>query len=189
MELPIDATASVKFAQLFGSLNAKGIKPIEIHRQLMEVYGESCMDVKNFREWCKEFAAGRTEIHDEKRCGRPSISDERQSRSLSKSCVKISGTLDDLLILVPEVSQSTIHRVLSEKWQYRKVCTKEHLVGTRFSNDDDEVKDEVQRFLDDLAVSWYDKGTQRLPQRQQKCIDRNGDYVEKIDKCLNFKII
>ena len=44
---------------------------------------------------------------------------------------------------------------------------------------DDEVKDEVQHFLNDMVMSWYDMGIQKLPQRLQKCIDRNGDYVEK----------
>jgi hypothetical protein len=30
-----------------------------------------------------------------------------------------------------------------------------------------------------MAVNWYDMGIQKLPLRLQKCIDRNGDYVEK----------
>jgi len=33
-------------------------------------------------------------------------------------------TLDDLCILVPELSQSTIGRTLTEKLEYRKVCTR-----------------------------------------------------------------
>jgi hypothetical protein len=37
----------------------------------------------------------------------------------------------------------------------------------------------VQRFLNDMAASWYDMGIQTLPLRLQKCIDRNGAYVEK----------
>jgi hypothetical protein len=55
---------------------------------------------------------------------------------------------------------------------------KEHLSGKRFNNDD-EVKAEVRRFLNSMAVNWYDVGIQKLPLRLQKCIDRNGDYVEK----------
>jgi len=55
---------------------------------------------------------------------------------------------------------------------------KEHLAGRRFS-DDDKVKVAVQRFLNDMAASWYDMGIQKLPLCLQKCIDRNGDYVEK----------
>jgi len=54
---------------------------------------------------------------------------------------------------------------------------KERLAGRRFS-DDDEVNFAVQRFLNVMAANWYDMGIQKLPLRLQKCIDRNGDYVE-----------
>ncbi|XP_029657317.1 uncharacterized protein LOC115231436 [Octopus sinensis] len=116
MELPADVTAEceVRF------LNAKGIKPIEIHRQLTEVYDEWCMDVKNVGKWCREFAAGCTEIHDEERSGRPLISDEPVAKVEQILYENRRITLDDLRILVPEVSRSTIHRVLREKLQYRK---------------------------------------------------------------------
>jgi len=105
-------------------LNAKGVKPIKIHRQLMEVYGESCMDVKNVHKWCKEFTAGRTEIHDEERRGRPSISDKTVAKVEQITCQDWRITLDDLCILVPEVSRSTIGRTFTEKLEYRKVCAR-----------------------------------------------------------------
>jgi len=355
MELPLAAPARCEVRAVIRFLNAKGVKPIEIHRQLTEVYGESCMDVKNVRKWCREFTAGRTEIHDEERSGRPSISDETVAKVEQIMRQDRRITLDDLCILVPEVSRSTIGRTLTEKLEYRKVCArwvprmltedhqrqridssreflqryadendnfldsivtgdetwafhftpetkqqsrewrhssspkprkfkrtqsagkvmatvfwdrkgvllvdfmahgttinadrycetlkklrraiqnrrrgmltkgvcllhdnarphvarqtvalldqfgwdiithppyspdlapcdyhlfpklKEHLAGRRFS-DDDEVKVAVQRFLNDMAASWYDMGIQKLPLRLQKCIDRNGDYVEK----------
>ena len=92
MELPLAAPATCEVRAVIRFLNAKGVKPIEIHRQLMEVYGESCMDVKNIREWCREFTAGRTKIHDEERGGRPSISDETVAK-VENSCVKIGGSL------------------------------------------------------------------------------------------------
>jgi hypothetical protein len=55
---------------------------------------------------------------------------------------------------------------------------KEHLSGKRF-NDDDDVTAEVRRFLKSMEGNWYDMGIQKLPLRLLKCIDRNGDYVEK----------
>lgn len=55
---------------------------------------------------------------------------------------------------------------------------KEHLAGRRFISDE-EVKDEVQRFLKDLAASWYDMAYKNCHSVYKKCIDRNGDYVEK----------
>ncbi|XP_064479391.1 histone-lysine N-methyltransferase SETMAR-like [Ornithodoros turicata] len=124
MELPLDATAKCELRAVIRFLNAKGVQPIEIHRQLVEVYGGSCMGVKNVRKWCREFAAGRTEIHDEQRSGRPSISDETVTKVEQAMREDRRVTLDDLNILVPEVSRSTIHRVLTKKLQYRKVCAR-----------------------------------------------------------------
>lgn len=124
MELLLAATARCEVRAVIRFLNAKGVKPIEIHRQLTEVYGESCMDVKNVRKWCREFTAGRTEIHDEERSGRPSISDETVAKVEQIMRQDRRITLDDLCILVPEVSRSTIHRILTEKLEYRKVCAR-----------------------------------------------------------------
>ena len=54
---------------------------------------------------------------------------------------------------------------------------KEHLSRMRF-NDDDAVKDAVQCF-NSMVVNWYDLGIWKVPIRLQKCINRNGNYVEK----------
>ena len=41
---------------------------------------------------------------------------------------------------------------------------KEQLSGMRFNNDG-EVKDAIQRFLNSMAVDWYDMSIQKLPMR------------------------
>ena len=115
MELSLAAPARCEVRAVIRFLNVRGVKPIEIHRQLTEVYGESCMDVKNVRKWCREFTAGRTEIHDE-RSGRPSISDETVAKVEQIMHQDRRITLDDLCILVPEVSRSTIGRTLTKSW-------------------------------------------------------------------------
>jgi hypothetical protein len=123
MELPLAAPARCEVRAVIRVLNAKGVKPIDIHRQLTEVYGESCMDVKNVRKWCREFAACRTQIHDEERNGRPSISDEPVAKFDQIMHQDPRITLDDLYFLVPEVSRSIIARTLTEKLEYRKMCS------------------------------------------------------------------
>ena len=82
------------------------------------------MDVKNVRKWCREFTAGRTEIQDEERSGRPSISDETVAKVEIIMRLDRRITLDDLCILVHEVSRSTVGRTLTEKLEYRKVCAR-----------------------------------------------------------------
>jgi len=46
IEFPFGAIAKCEVCAVIWFLNAKDVKPIEIHRQLTEVYDESCMDVK-----------------------------------------------------------------------------------------------------------------------------------------------
>ena len=41
-------------------LHLRGMKPIEIHRQLSETCSDGVMDVKNVRSWVRQFKEGRT---------------------------------------------------------------------------------------------------------------------------------
>jgi hypothetical protein len=52
---------------------------------------------------------------------------------------------------------------------------KKHLGGTHFRTGE-ELKEEVFSYLRGAAGEFYDSG---MVHRMQKCIDLNGDYVEK----------
>ncbi|GLV46442.1 hypothetical protein CBL_20781 [Carabus blaptoides fortunei] len=80
MELPISSPARCELRSIIRFLNAKKVSPIDIHRQLVEVYGEKCMDVKNVRKWCREFSEDRENVHDEQRSGRPSLPESTVAR-------------------------------------------------------------------------------------------------------------
>ncbi|GBO40353.1 hypothetical protein AVEN_201482-1 [Araneus ventricosus] len=54
-------------------LNAKNVKPDEIHRQLVEIFGENVMTDGMVRKWVRQFNDGSTNVHDEARSGRPSV--------------------------------------------------------------------------------------------------------------------
>jgi hypothetical protein len=56
-------------------LNAKGECPAESHKQIAGVYGDD-MNRQNVTKWCGEFSEGRTDIHDEQRSGKPSLSSD-----------------------------------------------------------------------------------------------------------------
>ncbi|UYV63100.1 hypothetical protein LAZ67_2003132 [Cordylochernes scorpioides] len=73
MELPLSSPAKCELRSVIRFLNAKNNSPVEIHRQLVEVYGEKCMDIKNVRKWCREFNEGQINVHDEQRSERPSF--------------------------------------------------------------------------------------------------------------------
>ena len=54
-------------------LSAQSIAPIEIHRQLCQVYGPNVMINQIVRRWFRQFTADRQHVHDKELEGRPSI--------------------------------------------------------------------------------------------------------------------
>lgn len=69
----IENCASCELLSVIQFLLAKNNKPIEIHRQLFEVYGEDFMTESGERGWCLMFKDGSTNIHDENQRGQPII--------------------------------------------------------------------------------------------------------------------
>jgi len=126
MEMPLVATAKCEIRAVIRFLNAKNVAPIEIHQQLTEVYGVKCMSVQHVRKWRREFTGGRTDIHDEERSGRPSVSDETIEKFEGILLEDRRITIRELALRVPEVSFSTIEKILSEILGYRKVCARWH---------------------------------------------------------------
>ncbi|GFS88757.1 histone-lysine N-methyltransferase SETMAR [Trichonephila clavipes] len=55
---------------------------------------------------------------------------------------------------------------------------KKNLGGTQFQTDE-EVQNAVVNFLHRQAAEFYHSGLKKWVPRMQKCIQRNGDYVEK----------
>lgn len=53
-------------------LNKKGEAPAEVLCQILSVFGDD-MSRQNVAKWRHEFDAGRRDIHDEQRTGRPSL--------------------------------------------------------------------------------------------------------------------
>ncbi|KAJ8958100.1 hypothetical protein NQ318_006028 [Aromia moschata] len=106
-------------------LNAEKVSPIEIHYQLVEVYGEKCMDVKNVRKWCREFSEGRENVHDEQRSGRPSFPDSQttQIEEMVRNNRRI--TLYEI-VEGPneECSYFTVQNIVSEVLGYNKVSAR-----------------------------------------------------------------
>ena len=98
MELQLSTTAKCEVRAIIRFLNVKVNTPIEIHHQLTEVYGESCMDIKSIRKWCREFTFGRTEFHDEKRSGRPSTCKETVAKVEETMRKERRISLDDLCV-------------------------------------------------------------------------------------------
>ena len=55
---------------------------------------------------------------------------------------------------------------------------KEHLAGKRFTDDED-LQHAVMDRLNSQAAVWYEEGMTKLVSRYDKCLNVQGDYVEK----------
>lgn len=106
-------------------LNAKCVSPAEIHKQLVEIYGQDVMSKKQVYTWCTLFANGRTSVSDQPRSGRPisSASDDNvvmiDALVQEDRRVKIRTIAETL-----NISKSCVHRIVHDTLGYRKVCAR-----------------------------------------------------------------
>jgi hypothetical protein len=61
IERPVDC----EVRSVIHFLNARNVKPADIHRQICEVYGENAMSDGMVRKWFRQFNEGRENVHDE----------------------------------------------------------------------------------------------------------------------------
>ncbi|CAK1601570.1 unnamed protein product [Parnassius mnemosyne] len=124
MEVLIAAPAKCEVQAVIQFLRARKLPPVEIHRQLTEVYGEECMSVQHVRKWCRAFAKDRTEVQDEERSGRPPVSDAIVEKINSELLKNQRVTVRELVERIPETSHGTVERPLTKTLGYRKVCAR-----------------------------------------------------------------
>ena len=75
-------------------------------------------------KWCREFSEGRTDLHDEQRSGRCYLISGDLQRIEGEISANRRVTIRELHHVIPEVSKTTIHEVVTEKLEYRKLCAR-----------------------------------------------------------------
>ncbi|GBM22178.1 Histone-lysine N-methyltransferase SETMAR [Araneus ventricosus] len=116
------ADCEVRFVIRF--LNVKNVKPAEIHRQLVEIYGENGMIDGMVRQWVRQFNDGRTKVHDESQSGRPSVvNDGLVAKVNEKIRENRRFTIRMLCDEFPEISKTVLHEIVTNRLSYRKLCS------------------------------------------------------------------
>lgn len=118
MALPLASPASCELRSVIRFLAAKKKSAKEIHEELCQVYGEECMSSGMVRRWVRDFKNGRTDVHDEARAGRPSVSDETIAKVEAAMLEDRRTTVRELCEKIPEVSKTTIDKILTEHLGY-----------------------------------------------------------------------
>jgi len=73
MNAPISNPADCEVQGVIRFLQAENVRPSEIHRTIVGVYGEHVIYAASVRKWCTMFRNGRTDVHDAERSGRHSV--------------------------------------------------------------------------------------------------------------------
>ncbi|GBM92642.1 hypothetical protein AVEN_107058-1 [Araneus ventricosus] len=106
-------------------LNAKNVKPAEIHRQLIEIYGENVMTDGMVRKWVRQFNDGRTNVNDESQSGRPSVvNDGLVAKVNEKISENRRFTIRMLCDEFPQISKTVLHEIVTNRLNYRKLCSR-----------------------------------------------------------------
>lgn len=103
-------------------LNASKLRTIEIFIQITEVYG-NVMNEASVRKWCIMFNSGRTNMHDDKCSGRPSVVTDEFKGIIERKIQKDRRfTTDGLLSFISEISRIVIHGIVSGDMFTQKLC-------------------------------------------------------------------
>ncbi|GFV52278.1 histone-lysine N-methyltransferase SETMAR [Trichonephila clavipes] len=104
---------------------AKNVSAAEIHRQISDVYGPNAISSSKVRKWVRAFKDGRKNVHDEPRSVRPSlITDDLDNAVVEKIREDRLFTISTLALEFPNVGRTTLHKVVSEKLKFRKLCAR-----------------------------------------------------------------
>ncbi|GBN64054.1 hypothetical protein AVEN_21466-1 [Araneus ventricosus] len=106
-------------------LNTKKVKPAEIHRQLVEIYGENVMTDEMVRKWVPQFSDGRTNVHDEAWSGLPSVINgglvAKVNEKMRENRRFIIRMLSDEF---RQISKTVLHEIATNRLNYRKLCSR-----------------------------------------------------------------
>jgi hypothetical protein len=97
----------------------------DIHRQLYEVYGEHITSDSMVRRWVRHFNDGRENVHDDPRSDWLSVVNEDLAGAVEE---KIQAnrlfTILSLSLHFPQISQSLLHKIVSDKLRFLKLCSR-----------------------------------------------------------------
>ncbi|GBO06189.1 hypothetical protein AVEN_33758-1 [Araneus ventricosus] len=105
-------------------LNAKNVKPAEIHRQLVEIDGENVMTDGMVRKWVRQLNDGHISVHEKAQSGQPSVvNDGLVAKVNEKIHENRRSTIRLLCDEFPQISKTVLHEIVTNCLNYRKLCS------------------------------------------------------------------
>ena len=151
MAAPIQSPTRSEVRSVIRFLNAKGECPVEIHEQIVAVYG-NIMNWQNVTEWCREFSEGRTDVHNEQRSGRPSLISYDLLQEIEGEIRANQCVTRELHHIIPEAMTDEVGYRTMCACQVPKMLTDDHKTErmgsalkflTRYTQEGDEFLDSI----------------------------------------------
>jgi len=121
----IESPATCEMQSVILFLNAKNMKPAEIHRQLCDVYGEDAMSSLVVWRRVQLFNEGRENVHDDLWSGRPSVVNEVLVHAVEEKIRENRRfTITSLSLHLPQILWSLLHEIVSDKLKFQKLYTR-----------------------------------------------------------------
>jgi hypothetical protein len=147
-----EAWSNIEVHSVIRFLRLKGTSPVEIHHQLVDVYGANFVSRKHICVWCTAFDNGRT---------------HSQPHTRVVTALQLGGT-----------GPSSLQPWPSTKWFHLFGSLKKHLGERRFTTEG-EVQQAVTSWLQALDTDFFYAGIDALMYQWDKCFSKYWDYVEK----------
>lgn len=104
-------------------LTAEGVKPADIHRRMVAVYGEDCVSDKSVRKWSARFREGRESLNDDPRPGQANTVITAELIDKVNDLVRNDRRIRiRILAGMIEASVGTVWTIVHDRLGYRKVC-------------------------------------------------------------------
>ncbi|UYV71380.1 hypothetical protein LAZ67_8002846 [Cordylochernes scorpioides] len=119
MELPLVNVSTCELRSVIRFFTAKNETAVNIHRNLVSVYGEGCMSIQMVRRWRSWFLEGRQNVHDDERSDRPVTATDNAAVAAVRNVVEANRrvTIDEIMIRLPpgiEIGCSSIGTIMSD---------------------------------------------------------------------------
>ncbi|UYV74318.1 hypothetical protein LAZ67_11002999 [Cordylochernes scorpioides] len=103
MELPLVNVSTCQLRSVIRFFTAKNETAVNIHRNLVSVYGEGCMSIQMVRRWRSWFLEGRQNVHDDERSGSPVTATDNAAVAAVRNVVEANRrvTIDEIMIRLP----------------------------------------------------------------------------------------
>ncbi|UYV74724.1 SETMAR [Cordylochernes scorpioides] len=128
MELPLVNVSTCELRSVIRFFTAKNETAVNIHRNLVSVYGEGCMSIQMVRRWRSWFLEGRQNVHDDERSDRPVTATDNAAVAAVRNVVEANRrvTIDEIMIRLPpgiEIGCSSIGTIMSDLICNRELTT------------------------------------------------------------------